>query len=670
MGKLLNSKLPALWHGGDYSPEQWPRETIREDMRLMNLAHCQVATMGMFAWARFEPSEGRYDFGWLDDAIEAIEKADRWFILATPSAAPPAWLSRKYPETLRTGVDRVRRLHGNRVNFNPGSEIYREKTRIAATALAERYGKHPRLLAWHLSNEYGGEDYGPESTAGFRLWLRKKFNDDLDALNKAYWSAFWGHIYHDWDEIDLPGGPYGETSMSGLDLDWRRFVTDQTLEFMLNEAGPLKELSPDVPITTNMMGSYDGLDYRKFAPHLDFISWDSYPASKTSLQEPRTWVETSFRHNLMRSLKPDQPWLLIESTPSPGNWFDVMQLKRPGLHRFEALHAVAHGADGVMYFQWRQSRGGLEQYHGAVVSHGGGEGTRVFAEVQQVGAELEQLRGVVGSTIKSQVAVMFDWECRWAVENASGPLRKPKGYEATAIEFHRAVSQAGAMADLIGMDDELDRYKVVIAPMAYCVSQAFVERVRQFVRKGGVFVTTYLSAWTDENCLVHESGFLSPLTEVLGIRSEEMDALFPYQSNRVMALENNELGLSGEFEARDFCELIHTTTARAVAMFGNDFYAGRPALTVNRYGSGLGVYVASRNEAGFQDALMTALFKRAGVTSQTEDRLPAGVTMMTRTNGDSSHCFLINATPHPVSVFENVELTPFEVRVMGAAVTA
>jgi beta-galactosidase len=674
MRKLLNPKLPALWHGGDYSPEQWTHEVVQEDMRLMRLAHCQVATMGMFAWSSYEPTEGHYEFGWLDDAIDQLEKADRWFMLATPSAAPPAWLSRKYPETLKTGPGRVRRLHGNRVNFSLGSPIYREKTREAAALLARRYGKHPRLLAWHLCNEYGGEDFGPESTAAFRLWLQRKFNGDLKALNHAYWAPFWSHNYSDWEEIDPPGEPYGETAMHGLTLDWRRFVSDQTLEFMLNEAAPLRELSPDVPITTNMMGTYDGLDYRKFAPHLDFISWDSYPPFKTPLQDTKTWTETSFKHNLMRSLKPDRPWLLMESTPSSGNWFDVMQLKRPELHRFEALHAVAHGSDGVMYFQWRQSRGGFEQYHGAVVSHGGGEGTRVFKEVAQVGAELEQLKGVVGTTIKTEVAVVFDWECRWAVEHAAGPVRKQKGYEATCIEFNRAIGQCGASADLIGMDDPLDAYKVVVAPMAYSLLPRFAERVERFVKGGGIFVTTYLSGWVDENCLVFAEGFLSPLERVLGLKSEEIDALYPYQSNRTVVASGNELGFEGEFESCDFCELVNPSTAEVLAIFGDDFYAGRPALTVNRYGAGLGVYVAARNESSFQDQLMWSLLKRAGVAREVEALLPAGVNIITREDGEMRQVFFLNATGEPVTIstrsFGKVELGPFDIKLEGSAVWA
>jgi beta-galactosidase len=634
-----------LWHGGDYYPEQWPREVWAEDARLMERANVTVATVGVFAWAQLEPEEGRYEFDWLDEALDRLTERDRWFILATPSAAPPNWLPRRYPEVLRTGPDRVRRRPGNRVNYSLASPIYREKTREIARRLAERYGNHPRLLAWHLSNEYGGADYGPESIAAFRQWLRRKFHDDLDALNAAYWSAFWSHTFRDWEEIDAPGDPYGEISMPGLTVDWRRFVTDQTIEFMTNEAAPLRELSPHVPITTNLMGLDPRTDYRKLAPHLDFVSWDSYPGARMRLSDPDTWVSTAFAHDLMRSLKPDRPWLLMECSPSSGNWFDRMALKRPGVHRFESLQAVAHGADGVLYFQWRQSRGGSEQFHGAVVGHAGDERTRVFQEVRAVGAELDELRGVAGTVTRAEVAIVFDWEARWALDTASGPVRGEKGYEATCLAHYRVFWEAGIPVDLIGLDDPLDRYRVVIAPMTYSLRPGFAERVEAFVESGGTFVATYLTGWTDENSLVSREGFLGSLQRVLGIWSEELDVLYPDELNHV-EVDAPALGFHGRFRAVEFCELVHPTTAEVVGTYADDFYAGRPALTVNRVGEGSAWYVASRNEAEFTEAFLLGLADAAEVARATEDPLPAGVTAQRR--GDV--VFLMNAGSEPATV--------------------
>jgi beta-galactosidase len=639
---FLNPRFPQLWHGGDYNPEQWPESIWDDDVRLMQASRFHVATLGIFSWARLEPEEGRFEFGWMDDVIERLTSGDRWFILATPSAAPPAWLSRKYPETLRTGADGVRRRHGNRVNYNLGSDVYREKTREIARRLAERYGKHPRLLGWHLSNEYGGEDYGPESAAAFREWLREKFGT-LDALNAAYWTSFWSHTYSDWEEIDPPGEPHGETSIQGLTVDWMRFVTDQTVDFMLNEAAPLRELSPGVPVTTNMMGTYPGLNYRKFAPHLDFTCWDSYPAFKGGLRETQIWANAAFKHDLTRCLNPDGKWMLMECTPSSGNWYPYMALKPPGMHRFEALQAVAHGADGVQYFQWRQSRGSQEQLHGAVVGHAGGEDTRVFKDVRQVGIELEELHEVTGSKVVAEVAVIYDWEVRWSIDAASGPIRGNKGYEETAVEHYRAFWQVGMPVDVIGMDDELDKYKVVVAPMAYSIRPGFADRVARFVQNGGTFVTTYLTGWVDENSLVFEGGFLSPLKNVLGVWSEELDVLYPEQK-RVC-----EFAGDYRYQASDFCELVHLTTAKAIATYDDGFYAGRPSITLNQFGKGRAYYVASRNEPAFNDGFLTTVARESGVT-RLAIPLTTGVSIQRRVGEKGDFLFFLNANDHPAKV--------------------
>lgn len=655
---LLNSRLPTLWHGGDYNPEQWPRAVWDEDVRLMGESRFRVATLGVFSWAKLEPEEGRFDFEWLDEIIDRLDRADRYFILATPSAAQPGWMSRKYPEVLRAGPDRVRRLHGNRVNYNYSSPIYRERSRDMARRLAERYGDHPRLLAWHLSNEYSGADYGAESIAAFRLWLRERYGS-LDALNAAYWATFWSHTYSDWEELDAPGMPHGETAVPALTVDWWRFVTDQTVSFMQNEGAPLRELSPHVPHTTNMMSTYPGLDYRKFAPHLDFASWDSYPAFDGPFEATPTWVGTAFKHDLVRCLNADRKFMLMEISPSSSNWYSSMAIKAPGIHRFEALQAIAHGADGVQYFQWRASRGSQEQFHGAVVGHAGGAEARVFRDVKRVGEDLDSFAEVAGSRVRAEVAILYDWEARWALDAACGPVLREKGYEATAIAHYRPFWESGISVDVIGMDDALDGYRVVVAPMAYSLRPGFAERVRAFVERGGTFVTTYLSGWTDASSLVFEGGFLGPLKETLGIWSEELDALSP-EEHRTVHFDGTA------YAAHDLCELIHTTTAETLATYASGFYAGRPALTLNRLGSGRAYYVASRNEGSFTAALIGRITRESGVVSYGED-LPAGVTVQYRRGEGREWTFFLNATPEPKAVssaaWGEIALAPWDVQV-------
>lgn len=664
---LLNPRYPQLWHGGDYNAEQWPREVWTEDMRLMQVARFAVSSIGIFSWAQLEPSEGSFDFEWLDELIGLLTENDRWFLLATPSASPPAWLSKKYPETLRTGADRVRMRHGNRVNYNLGSPIYREKVALINRMLAERYGSHPRLLGWHLSNEYGGADYGLESEAAFRMWLRKKYGDDLDKLNLAYWNAFWGHTVRSWDEIDPPGGPYGEANTPGLTVDWQRFVTDQTVEFMLAEAAPLRELTPQIPLTTNFMGTYPGLDYRRFGPHLDFVSWDSYPAANSDFSDAETWVRTSFNHDLMRSIKPERSWLLMESSPSSANWYPYMVLKPPGTHRFEGLQAIAHGSDGVQYFQWRQGRGGSEQLHGAVVGHAGSEGTRVFEEVRALGEELESLGSVVGSTVPAETAVYFDWENRWAIEAAAGPSQTTKHYEETCRSYYAPLWNMGVPVDLIGLDDDLDRYRLVIAPMIYSLRPGVAERLERFVERGGVLLVTYLSGWVDENSLIFEGGFLAPLRRLLGVCSEELDVLRPGKSNSVLVPGSEPIRFYGSFQSCDFCELIYAETADVLGTYAENFYSGRPAFTVNRLGDGQAFYVASRSDPEFTRALIEDLVWQAGVQRVLDIPLPAYASVQVRRGRDEDYVFFINANDAPAIVptdeWGPVELRPRDIQV-------
>ncbi|TFH04072.1 MAG: beta-galactosidase, partial [Spirochaetales bacterium] len=400
-----------LLHGGDYNPDQWldRPDILAEDIRLMKLARVNSVSIGIFAWVALEPEEGRFTFAWMDQTMALLGKAGIGVILATPTGARPAWMSQTYPEVLRVGPNRGRNLHGQRHDHCFTSPVYREKTRIIDTKLAERYSNEPGVQLWHLSNEYGGECHCPLCQDAFRAWLGKRYAGDLDALNKAWWTAFWSHTYTRWDQVESPA-PHGETAVHGQVLDWKRFVTHQTRDFLRHERQAIQSVSDTIPITTNLMGFYEGLDYFSVAEDLDVVSWDSYPQwhseTQTDAQLARSVGTT---HDLMRGCKRNTPFLLMESTPSVTNWSPIAKLKRPGMHLASSLLAVAHGSDSVQYFQWRKSRGSSEKFHGAVVDHVGHEHTRVVREVAQVGEALEQLQEVAGSLYAAETAVIYDW---------------------------------------------------------------------------------------------------------------------------------------------------------------------------------------------------------------------------------------------------------------------
>ena len=641
----ISPKCPHFLHGGDYNPDQWPAEIWDDDMRLMKAAGCNAMSVGIFSWVHLEPSEGRFTFEWLDTIMDKLAANGAFAVLATPSGSKPAWMSEQYPEICRVGSDGRREPHRGRHNHCPTSPVYRRKVELINARLAERYKDHPALLLWHLSNEYGGECHCELCYAAFREWLKRRYGT-LEDLNRAWWAAFWGHDVTDWEQIRPVDG-----SMHGTMLDWRRFVTHQTADFMQAEIAPLKRLAPGVPVTTNMMGTWaDGLDNWKLAPHLDVVAWDNYPFYHDRDGDWKTAAAISFAHDIYRSFKGGRPYLLMESTPSACNWWPVMKLKRPGIHRLTSLQAVAHGADSVMYFQWRAGRGCSEKFHGAVVDHTGTGETRVFREVAEVGDILKKLDPVVGTSVDAEAAVIWEWETEWAINAAQGPRRDRRDYTATCQAHHRAFWSRSVPVDVISMDVDFSKYRVLVAPMFYMVRPGVAERIEEFVRRGGVFVTTYWSGIADENDLCFCGGRPGPLRQLLGIWSEEIDALYDDEENAVAAAPGNSLGLGGTFRAHTLCDLIHSEGAEVLATYQRDFYAGRPALTANRVGQGTAYYVAFRGDDDLLDGLYSRIISRAGLRRVIDAELPEGVTAQMRTDGAREFVFLLNFKREPQKV--------------------
>jgi beta-galactosidase len=637
------SKFPHILHGGDYNPDQWIKwkDTIwKEDMRLAKLAGINSLSVGIFAWAALEPREGEFHFEWLDEVMNMLAENGMIAVLATPSGARPAWMSRKYPEVLRVSAVRQRNLHGARHNHCMSSPVYREKVRAVNTALAERYQGHPALGVWHISNEYSGECHCPLCQEKFRDYLKKKYGN-LEALNEAWWTAFWSHRYSDWAEVESPS-PIGETNTHGLNLDWKRFTTEQFVDFYLHEIEPLKRLSPDVPCTTNLMGTYPGIDYFRLAEVLDVASWDSYPQWTGTEKDVEIGVQFSFKHDLTRSLKA-RPFMLMESSPSATNWRPVAKLHRPHVHMLQSMQALAHGADTVQYFQFRKGRGASEKFHGAVVDHEGTENTRVFRDVAAVGERLKGLDAIVGASTPAKVAVIFDWHVRWALDDIKGLLQNKNNYEQTVIEHYSVFWKLGIPVDVIDSTQSLEGYDLVIAPMLYLLRDGTADSIKAFVKQGGTFAATYVTGYVNETDLCYQGGFPGPLKELLGIWCEEIDALYPG--------EGNSIEWKGKsYGAFDFCELIHSRGAETLGVYGSDFYAGRAALTVNSYGKGKAYFIAARTTTEFLRDFYTALAEEKGVRRALEAELPEGVTAQVRSDGKTDYTFVMNFSPRTVRV--------------------
>ncbi len=639
----MSSFSRTLWHGADYNPEQWLEtpEIWEDDMRLMNAAHLSSATIGIFSWTMLEPREGEFEFGWMDEIFEKLAKNGQKIVLSTPSGAKPHWMARKYPEIRRVVPERGRQAQQGRHNHCPTSPLYRAKVAQINGELARRFGQHPALLAWHISNEYSTDCGCDRCFAAFRSWLQARYNGDLEQLNRRYWSRFWSHSYTEWDEID-----FIDKGVHGLGLDWRRFMSHQTTDFMIQEIAALRPHS-NAPATTNMMGDFLGLDYAAMAPHLDFISWDAYPQwgqGEIGGDDQKAACWAAFHHDQFRALK-RQPFWLMECSPGQTNWRDVSKLKGPGMHRLSAWQTVAHGGDAVMYFQWRQSRGSSEKFHAAVVSHQGTENTRMFGEITELGAELEALSEIAGSNTSAPIALIYDVENLWAIGNEQGPRNTEKNTQETALGFYAPLWKAGYGVDVVASTVDFLPYQLIVAPMLYMLRPGVAERLTQWVRAGGTLVTTYWSGLADENDLCFLGGFPGPLREVLGLWIEETDTLHAHQRNTIRVesqVEAPELNFAGEFEAREYCDLIHPETARVLASYTRDFYAGRAALTVNDFGAGQAYYIASRNESRFQNEFLGALAQKLGLKPALNAELPVGVVAQKRIGETHQYVWILN----------------------------
>ena len=593
-----------LLHGGDYNPEQWLKspDILKRDLELMRKARVNLVTLGVFSWSMLEPEEGKYDLDWLGEIIDNLYAQGIMVDLATPSGAKPAWLVQKYPEVQRVGADRVRELYGNRHSHCYTSPVYREKVRAIDQALARRFRVHPGIVMWHVSNELGGECHCELCQAKFREWLKEKYAT-LDRLNEAWNSAFWSHIYSDWSQIESPA-PHGEGAMHGLVLDWKRFVTSRTLDFYRMERDAVRELMPEAKFTVNMMYRFDGLDYAKFAPDLDIISWDDYPTwHKAGESDEDICLKSAMMHDFFYSLK-GKPFWMMESSPSMTNWQPVSKVKKPGVQMLSGLNAVAHGADAVMYFQWRQSRGAVEKFHGAVVGHDGREDSRVFCETAELGKALEQLAQLAGVPREREAAIVHDQESKWAMEGSQGPRNIGLGYWDEVMLHYRALQKNAVTVDFIGQDGDLSGYKLIVCPMLYMLREDFAEKLRGFVAKGGTLVLTYWSGVADETDLCRLGDTPFGLTDVLGLRRLEIDGMYEGEKRRCVSAVAGE---RAEAYGSVLCEVAKSETAKPILVYAEDFFKGAPAVCVNRYGRGRAYYLATRFEPDFYSGLYRGL---------------------------------------------------------------
>lgn len=617
-----------LVYGCDYNPEQWDPSVWIEDVRLMKEAGVNLVAVNIFGWAEIEPHQGDFRFDSLDAVMDLLAENGIGVNLGTGTSSTPAWLTTEHPEILPQEADGTTRWPGGRQAFCPSSPLYRERALALVEQVAARYGTHPALRLWHVSNELGCHNalcYCDVSAAAFRGWLCARYLT-LDALNAAWGTAFWSQRYSAWEQILPPRLTLSATNPTQT-LDFNRFSSDELLAHYRAEEEVLRRAS-DAPVTTNFMvaAHIRNQDYWTWAPSMDVIANDHYLDHR--LEDPE--AELAFAADTTRGLAQGRPWMLMEHSTGAVNWQPRNIAKGPGGMLRNSLTHLARGADGLCFFQWRASLQGSEKFHSAMVPHAGTD-SQTWRDVVELGSTLGKLRELAGSTVQADVALVFSWEAWWAHDQESHPSGDVRYIEQVHAAY-RALWQAGLTVDVVAPGADLDAYRLVVVPHLYLVRDEHAEVISEFVRKGGSAFLTFFSGIVDENERVRPGGYPGAFLDLLGIRSEEF---FPLHPAHPLMLDNGS-------PASLWSESLRLTTAEAVLRYATGHHPGTPAVTRNRVGSGEAWYAGTVLDGAVLKDLLLRAAAAAGV------KLPdvqAGLECVTRRGTGYDYLFLINHSP-------------------------
>jgi beta-galactosidase len=648
---LLGDRLPHLAYGGDYNPDQWPEAVWSEDVRLMQEASVNLVSLGIFAWSKIEPTPGNFDFPWLDRILDLLHAGGIAVDLATATASPPPWLAHAHPEMLPVLADGVKLWPGARQHYCPSSPAYRDAAKSLVEAIAGRYAKHPALAMWHVGNEFGCHVpacWCDESAIAFRTWLKARY-ETLDGLNHAWGTDFWSQRYSDWEEI-VPPRRTPTWPNPSQQLDFHRFSSDALLECYEIEREVLKRHTPDLPVTTNFMSFFKPLDYWKWAQREDLVSNDSYPDPS----DPASPMKTAMAGDLMRSLKRGQPWILMEQTPNRVNWREINVPKAPGQMRLWSYQAVARGADGVMFFQWRQSRAGAEKFHSAMVPHGPVETNPTWQEVKRLGNELKELDALCGTPVAAEVAILHAWDSWWALELPSKPSVAVRQIEQLE-SYYRPLYEANVTVDFAPPTRDLSKYKLVLAPSLYLVSDEAVKNLTAYVEAGGILLMSFFSGIVDPSDHIRLGGYPAPFRELLGARVEDW---LPLAHGEDIALSPAS---GGSARADLWSELIVAQAAQVLATFQSGPLYGKPAATKHHFGKGAAYYLGTRMDPPAVAGFLRGVWTEAGVTPTLQT--PGGVEAVRR----GGRLFILNHRDEAVDVVATPGAEPIRLEARGLA---
>jgi beta-galactosidase len=636
----------GIAYGCDYNPEQWGPATWAEDVVLMQEAGVDLVAINIFGWSALEPAPGEYDFTLLDTIIDLLHAHGIRVNLGTGTSSPPPWLTTLHPEILPQTEDGTTRYPGGRQAWCPSSPVFREHSLRLVEQVAQRYGAHPAVALWHVSNELGCHNalcYDDDTAAAFRVWLEARYGS-IAALNAAWGTSFWSQRYTDWAEVHTPRLTLSSRN-PGQVLDFHRYSSDELLGYYKAEEAVIRRHS-ELPVTTNFMvaAHIRNLDYWRWAPAVDVVANDHYLDHR--LADPTT--ELAFAADLTRGLAGGASWLLMEQATSAVNWQPLNVAKVPGEMTRNSLAHVARGADAICFFQWRASQQGSEKFHSALVPHAGTD-TVLWREVVELGATLDRLDEIIGTRVVADAAILFSWEAWWAGDGESRPSQSVTYLQ--QVPAYTALHRLGVTVDIVSPDADLSGYRLVVAPALYLVTDAQADNLAHFVENGGHTLVTFYSGIVDEDDRVRLGGYPGAFRDLLGVRVEEFVPLAP-GSMVGLAAPRTGADLTSGGAASLWTERLQLSGAEAMAQYTNGALAGVAALTRNRHGAGTAWYLACAPDAATYRDLMATIAAEARVTAVG----PVGdglVEVIRRAAPDRSYKFIINHGDTDVEVYGN-----------------
>ena len=649
-----------MYFGVDYYPEQWvypyggtaddPESQWETDAEFMVKAGINVVRIGDFSWGLCEPEDGKYDFKWLKRVMDVLGRNGIQVVLATPTAAPPVWLAKKHPEILPLDEKGVPKHAGTRraVCFN--NDTFWNYSKRIVEAMGKALGSHPQLIAWQIDSGIGGHQtewsFNEDTRLEWQNWLKLKY-DTVERLNEQLGLRYWGQVVASFDEVPMP--MYAPTAHNpALLLDWARFSSDTIVAFVNMQSEVLRELTPDIPITTNLRALLRRFDHFDVAKVLDFVSIESNAAIKSKAAELACDIDIlrSLKKDDVRTPDGDTGFWVIEQKAGQVNWQDVNSLVRPGVVRLFTYQLLSRGASGVLYYHWRQSRIGFEKFFGAVLPHHVQANSRAFKEISQIGEEIKLLApSLKGTRVVAEVCILYSHDNDWILQQPMQPNKYFNLRDHIQL-FYTALHDRNISVDFARPTEDLSQYKLVFAPSLHLMSGTEADLLKLYVQNGGTLVATFNSGLVDEHAIASDSGFPHDLTDLFGLEVLEFDPLPPG--------EENHLTFKGAFPtshlhpARLWCDIIEPKDCQVLATYAKDFYSGRPAMTMHTFGLGRAIYIGTQSHQHFYHDLVGWLRQMCSLHPLL--KVPETVQVSMREKEGTKIYFLLNHQNSPVRI--------------------